>query len=179
MKNRTGYVLLGLLQEEVLTGYEMKKIINERMSFFWQESYGQIYPKLKMLLQGGYIETVTDESNEFERKKIKYKITEKGREELEKWMIEKNEKNSTRSECLLKLYLSNDDNVEKMKVHLKSFYQENKKQLELFKVFEKQLTEDINIHDNHRRILSVLSLGIKQQELYCEWSKELIDNMTQ
>jgi DNA-binding PadR family transcriptional regulator len=37
---KTRYVLLGLLQEEELSGYEMKKAIDIRMSFFWQESFG-------------------------------------------------------------------------------------------------------------------------------------------
>ena len=48
---KTRYVLLGLLQEEELSGYEMKKIIDIRMSFFWQESFGQIYPELSKMIE--------------------------------------------------------------------------------------------------------------------------------
>lgn len=33
-RSKTGYVLLGLLNEENLTGYEIKKIVDTRLSFF-------------------------------------------------------------------------------------------------------------------------------------------------
>lgn len=74
------YVLLGLLQEEELSGYEMKKIIDIRMSFFWQESFGQIYPELGKLLEEGLIVVVENETNnKAKHEKVKYKLSENGR----------------------------------------------------------------------------------------------------
>ena len=43
-KRKTRYVILGLLLEGSLSGYDIKKIIDTRFSFFWSESYGQLYP---------------------------------------------------------------------------------------------------------------------------------------
>ena len=44
---QTDYVILGLLAERPLSGYQIKKIIDIRFQFFWSESFGQIFPALK------------------------------------------------------------------------------------------------------------------------------------
>lgn len=178
MKKKTRYVLLGLLKEENLTGYEIKKIIDTRMSFFWQESYGQIYPELNGLLKEGFIfEVENDVKDNSCREKIKYGITDKGIDELKLWMEAENEKETTRSEFLLKMYLAENDNSTEMKRHLEEFHYRSQLQLEIFRKFETQLIDHADIHNNHRQILNVLALGIKQQELYCDWSRQLLNNM--
>ena len=45
--NNATYVLLGLLSHNPMTGYDIKKSVATRMSYFWDLSYGQIYPTLK------------------------------------------------------------------------------------------------------------------------------------
>ena len=179
MKKKTRFVLLGLLQEEQLTGYEIKKIIDGRMNFFWQESYGQIYPELNTLLKEKLIQEAAEKEKQVSgREKIRYTISDKGRSELQQWMEAKNEKDSTRSEFLLKMFLSTDNNQTEMKQHLERFNDRCTKQLDLFRQSENQLEIDIDVHENHKYILNVLELGIRQQELYCSWSKELIKKMS-
>ncbi|MCK7479112.1 MAG: PadR family transcriptional regulator [Candidatus Moduliflexus flocculans] len=56
MANNTKYVILGLLTEAPLSGYEIKKLVDIRFRFFWSESYGQIYPELKRLTAMGLID---------------------------------------------------------------------------------------------------------------------------
>ncbi len=41
---QTDYVILGLLAEQPLSGYQIKKIVDIRFGFFWSESFGQIFP---------------------------------------------------------------------------------------------------------------------------------------
>jgi DNA-binding PadR family transcriptional regulator len=175
---KTRYVLLGLLQEEELSGYEMKKIIDTRMSFFWQESFGQIYPELSKMVEKGLINFSAIESKEkIKRGKIKYKITLKGEKELKEWMQAENEKDTSRSEFLLKMFLSTDKNVEEMRKHITAFKELSEQKLELFNVFDMQLNKDIEMHNNHRQILCVLNLGIRQAKLYIDWSKEILNNL--
>src|ERR1035441_9620557 len=53
-RNRTAYVLLGLLSiEPNQSGYDLRKAIESSVGYFWGESYGQIYPTLKRLAAGG------------------------------------------------------------------------------------------------------------------------------
>lgn len=175
---KTRYVLLGLLQEEELSGYEMKKIIDMRMSFFWQESFGQIYPELSKMTSERLIEISNDEPAEnIKREIIRYKITSEGEKELKKWMEEENEKDTSRSEFLLKMYLSTNKNVEEMKRHLLKFKEQSEEKLELFHLFEEDLKQNIGLHNNHKEILHVLSLGIGQAKLYIDWSKDVLKDL--
>ena len=48
-EKRINMVILGLLSHEDLTGYDMKKRIDNSISFFWNGSFGNIYPTLKEL----------------------------------------------------------------------------------------------------------------------------------
>jgi len=175
---KTRYVLLGLLQEEELSGYEMKKSIDIRMSFFWQESFGQIYPELSKMIEEGLIDFSNIESTgKIKREKILYKITSKGENELKEWMEAENEKDTSRSEFLLKMFLSTDKNVEEMRKHIIKFKEQSEQKLELFNLFDMQLNQNIEMHNNHKQILCVLNLGIRQAKLYIDWSTEMLENL--
>jgi DNA-binding PadR family transcriptional regulator len=50
--------VLGLLKEQPLHGYELKKRLGETLGFLWGVSYGSLYPALKRLETGGAIEIV-------------------------------------------------------------------------------------------------------------------------
>lgn len=177
---KTRYVILGLLQEENLSGYELKKIIDIRMAFFWQESYGQIYPELAHMKEEGLIDFAdADKEDKAKREKVKYRITPKGLEILEQWMESENEKDTIRSEFLLKMYFSTNQNVSKMLKHLLQFQAQAEQKLFLFGMFEQELKKDISMHNNHKQILSVLDLGIRQAKLYADWSKEMLESLEQ
>jgi DNA-binding PadR family transcriptional regulator len=50
--------VLGLLKEQPLHGYELKKRLGETLGFLWGVSYGSLYPALKRLEREGAIEIV-------------------------------------------------------------------------------------------------------------------------
>lgn len=175
---KTRFVLLGLLQEENLSGYEMKKIIDTRMTFFWQESYGQIYPELSKMKKEGLVEiSDTELKGDIKREKVRYKITSNGKKELKKWIDEENEKDTVRSEFLLKMYLSTPENVEEMRRHIIKFKEQSEEKLKLFNRFESEFKQIIGVHSNHRQILHVLNLGIRQAKLYIDWCEEVLKEM--
>ncbi|MFL0247102.1 PadR family transcriptional regulator [Candidatus Clostridium stratigraminis] len=175
---KTRYVLLGLLQEENLSGYELKKIIDIRMSFFWQESYGQIYPELSKMAAEGLVEISNrDPEGDLKREKISYKITPKGANEFKKWMEQENEKDTVRSEFLLKLFLSTTKNDSEMRRHIIKFKEQSQEKLKLFNLFSSELEQMIELHNNHRQILSVLDLGKRQAKLYIDWCEEILKNL--
>lgn len=171
MKRKTRYVLLGLLQEEQLTGYGMKKAIDMRMASFWAESYGQIYPTLNALLAEGLVTVHTRESGN--KEKHIYAITDKGRSEFLWWLMQENEKETTRHEFLLKLYLSTPAQSAAMRQHVQAYRVRCHQQLALYRMAQEQLEKIQELHSNHRQILMVLSLGIRMQQLYIDWCDEV------
>ena len=52
-ESRTKYAVLGMLNQGPKCGYEIKKELEKSSMFFWNESYGQIYPMLKKLVANG------------------------------------------------------------------------------------------------------------------------------
>lgn len=59
MAKRSGvleFAVLGLLQDNPMHGYELRKRLNGVLGTFRAISYGSLYPCLKELLAAGYIE---------------------------------------------------------------------------------------------------------------------------
>ncbi|MSO38044.1 MAG: PadR family transcriptional regulator [Acidimicrobiia bacterium] len=50
--------ILGLLKEQPLHGYELKKRVGETLGAFWGVSFGSLYPALRRLEKAGDIEVV-------------------------------------------------------------------------------------------------------------------------
>ena len=50
--------ILGLLKEQPLHGYELKKRLGDTLGFLWGVSYGSLYPALRRLERAGATEIV-------------------------------------------------------------------------------------------------------------------------
>ncbi|MGC9399072.1 MAG: PadR family transcriptional regulator [Anaerolineae bacterium] len=79
------YLILGLLIQKPMTGYDIKSLLE---SFSWligSPSYGSLYPALHGLLDDGYV--AVDVINEDEKPPRKvYHITDAGRQALHTWI---------------------------------------------------------------------------------------------
>src|ERR1700689_4738263 len=77
--------LLGLLAIEPMSGYDLGLTIRGSIGHFWNESYGQIYPNLKKLAGGGFVNCKTERQKGKPDRRI-YSVTEKGRARLTEWL---------------------------------------------------------------------------------------------
>jgi DNA-binding PadR family transcriptional regulator len=100
----TAYVILGLLHLHPMSGYEIKSFVDRSTRFFWAASYGQIYPELRRLADGGLIAGTSKPSGG--RKRVEYRLTPAGRKQLRSWLAVEPEVNESRDEALLKLFLA-------------------------------------------------------------------------
>ena len=48
-ENKSKYAIMGMLSMGPMSGYDIKKRFEKSLSYFWNESYGQIYPILRKL----------------------------------------------------------------------------------------------------------------------------------
>jgi PadR family transcriptional regulator, regulatory protein AphA len=81
---KTSYVILGMLHKGPKSGYEIKAKADISTRFFWAVSYGQIYPELKRLEEGGLI-AGADEPSGGRRRRV-YSIAGAGTEALREWL---------------------------------------------------------------------------------------------
>jgi DNA-binding PadR family transcriptional regulator len=69
--------ILGLLKEQAMHGYQLRKRLADTLGSFWQVSYGSLYPTLRRLQKEGAVEMVFPKEQVGRRKNV-YRITEKG-----------------------------------------------------------------------------------------------------
>lgn len=166
----TDYIVLGLLNEEAMTGYRLKKVISLRFSFFWQESYGQIYPALHRLQALGWIQLAENHS-QARRQKV-YGLLPKGRAALKRWLKTAPSTQSVRFELLLKLYFSHLVDKKYIFSYLQEFEQEQQKRCHLLQEFCDEL-EQIRFMDNHEEILAVIDLGLRYAQASLDWVRQV------
>ena len=73
----TALAVLGLLALRRRSGYEIKQAIDRSTRFFWNASYGQIYPELRRLAAAGLIEG--EDASRGGRARTVYGVTAEGR----------------------------------------------------------------------------------------------------
>lgn len=98
-------VILGLLARQPLSGYEIKQKLEMPLSFFFDASFGTIYPTLAKLESQGYIvkESVVQEGRP---NKNVYSLTTMGREQFQTYLESPVEKDSFRSDFLVRMFFS-------------------------------------------------------------------------
>jgi transcriptional regulator len=73
--------ILGLLKEQPLHGYELKKRLGETLGSLWGISYGSLYPALRRLEDRGWVTSEWGLSENNRRARF-YTITAAGRKHL-------------------------------------------------------------------------------------------------
>ncbi len=119
-ENKSRYAILGMLSTGPMSGYVIKKAIEKSVANFWNESYGQIYPMLKQLADAGLTTSYT-EKQEGKPERYIYTLTDKGREELLRWLSEPVEHAVERNELLLKLFFGSEVSVATNIEHVRQF----------------------------------------------------------
>lgn len=104
--NRTKFAILGILSSGPCSGYDIKKFCEEVLTYFWHESYGQIYPLLRTLESEGFIRKEKKGTTKGERR-IPYALTAAGKKELQEWLSKPFSEQPPRNELLLKVFFSN------------------------------------------------------------------------
>ncbi len=108
------FSLLGFLQYHPMTGYDLKKVLDESTQFFWHAELSQIYPELKRLEQKGWIASEALPQDGKPDKKV-YTITPAGREQLHAWLSDPvDEVPPIKNQVLLKLFFSGTLNKEEI-----------------------------------------------------------------
>lgn len=169
-KKKIDCVILGLLSHEELTGYEIKKRMDTTLKYFWNASYGSIYPALNDLVNRG-LATKREDTNS-KRNKLIYTITENGQDYLKKWLSLPIEKDELRYETLLKLFLGSEKGEQQALIHIEAFEKRIEKELPYLLRSKTILKENLNEDTAHKYYLITVEFGIKTYQTYLEWCKE-------
>lgn len=172
-KSRTPYTILGCLTVQSMSGYDIKRFVDECIVHFWSESYGQIYPTLTRLEDEGLIEG-RFEPGERGREKRVYRITAAGREELTAWLEEPAEPGNARYEHSLKLFFGYNADPDVSLRHLRRLRERTEEALAEYEVSETRLAERTAAEPDSPVLhwLIVLRGGIRYSRMVLEWCAE-------
>lgn len=170
-ENKTKYVILGLLNHEDCSGYDIKNRVDVALSQFWSAGFGQIYPTLKKLEEDGLIYHC-DSSYAYGPERKIYRITEEGKEELERWLKEPVEKEEVRYEILLKLFFGGAGSREAAIDHIQSFQQRNEALLTNLTAMQQELQHIIALSEDHKYYYLTALFGSKIYHAYIDWADE-------
>jgi len=173
--NKSIYSILGILSSGPKSGYGIKKYIEGSISYFWAESFGQIYPTLKLLIEERLISTAEDKNNNKLECKI-YTITEMGSQKLQIWLNQPVEDITfDRNELLLKLFFSADTSVQSNINNINLYRNRRVRELDIYNAIEK----DMKRHPEDNDIFFHQMLTLRHGQAICgaivKWCDESIN----
>lgn len=100
--NKSQYAILGMLNKQPMSGYDLKSKFLDISLFHWSESNAQIYPMLKVLEKSGMVTSEIDAASGARKRRI-YTITPEGLKHLNAWLRQPIDTPKYREDMLLKL----------------------------------------------------------------------------
>jgi PadR family transcriptional regulator, regulatory protein AphA len=167
------FAILGVLSLGAMSGYDVKKLIERSIAHFWNESYGQIYPVLNRLAADGLAERRREKQRGKPDRHV-YSLTEKGRQELARWLAVPARHEPFRSELLLKLFLGDAGSVADSIGQLEHYEASQRGLLETYLGIERRLREETAGHPQLPFSLVTLHYGQHRCRAMLAWCEESI-----
>lgn len=176
------YAILGLVNRNPLTGYDITKAFNEGLVEFWYAKHSQIYPELKKLTDEGLISYETVIQGEKLEKKL-YTITEKGKKSLQKWLAKDDPLEPTPKDIFrLKTYFCDEMDNNTLLKQFESALNKHSERLEFLENSMEELlkTKDVSkISSPSFGDYIVLNGAIMRERNYIDWLNDCIKKITQ
>lgn len=171
-RNRTKYTVLGILALDEHSGYEIVKIIEGSINYFWSESEGQIYPALTLCVKEGLATCKKQKSKTIGRIKKMYAITTNGKKELANWLKKEPQTTLVRNELLLKLFFGHNIDTEDNIYHVRHAKKEVENEISTFMQMREQLINQYKKSPHLKYWLITLDYGVRIAKAQLTWCKE-------
>jgi PadR family transcriptional regulator AphA len=175
--NRTRYAILGALTVAPMSGYGLRRFFDQSVSFFWRESYGQIYPILKQLRRERLITTRRGSRGEHSSGRSQYVITSRGREALRAWLREAVELQPPRQELLLKLFFAHEGDAASVAGHVRDFRALHEEKLVTYRRVAEEIRRSHARNPNLANWLLTLRFGEHMSRALVAWCDEALESL--
>lgn len=151
-------VILGFIYEEPMSGYDIKQMMENSVSYFFDASYGAIYPALRKMEKEGLVEKQVIQQEGKPNKNL-FAITESGKEQFQQYLSSPINPTITRSDVLIRIFFGRFTTKEKIQEWL---LEEREKSQAMYN----NLIGIADLYPNmepHKRF--TLEFGIRQAEM--------------
>jgi DNA-binding PadR family transcriptional regulator len=167
-ETKSKYAILGMLSIYPMSGYDIKKKVEESISNFWTESYGQIYPILRTLIAEKLV-TKTVEKGAGKPDRHVYALTARGRKELRRWLREGFTPKIQRNEFLLKLFFGEEITPTLNRAHVERFAELQRGLLQKYRTAEKGILTEHAKNSNAPYWLMTVRYGQHVSRALLHW----------
>jgi PadR family transcriptional regulator AphA len=166
----TSYAVLGLLTFGEMSGYDVNKVAQQSIAFFFTPAKSQIYSELRRLVSLGY---ATEREVEQDRRPDKrlYRITDRGRQALRAWLeTAEMESAEIKSPFLVKVFFGAHMSPQALLAQVKEMRRRDAEQLQVLKQIETM------IKDRDEMFFPNLTLrcGLAHTRAVIRWEDEVI-----
>ncbi len=125
-----GNALLGLLNHRPMTGYDLKKMLDYPMGFFWVAQMSQIYRELNKLEEKRLVKFEVEPQEKRPDRKV-YQLTKEGKETFLNWLNKFPDQLSeaSRSRFLMRIFFSSKIKLDELAFEIKRYKKEVEEQL--------------------------------------------------
>ena len=122
--------LLGLLSHRPMTGYDLKRIFDDPMGFFWVAQMSQIYRELNKLEEKGLVKSEIVPQEKRPDRKV-YQITKEGKRTFLDWLnkFPVQLSQTSRSRFLMRIFFSSQIKLDELAFQIKRYKKEKEEQL--------------------------------------------------
>lgn len=173
------HALLGFLNYVPMAGYDLKKVLDDSIKFFWSAQTSQIYRELKTLEKNGHIVSEVRPGDKGPDKRI-YSITKSGVEHLKNWLSESHTNEDMRNEFGVWILFSSHIGLDELYMEVKKKLKEYQKEYQSLKLVENKISGYLQKfgkegEDFYWNI--VLRRGMYDVEAKIKWAEETLDTV--
>jgi len=178
-ESKTKYAVLGILSRNSLSGYDIKKLVDSSISYFWNENFGHLYTVLRRMEQEDLVSRRVMHTSGRPDRSV-FSITDKGREVLSDWLMREPEDPPTRIELLLQLFFAGLMPLAAVSEKIKNEKEKAEARLAAYEAIQDHITK----HDTGReqgRVpfwLMTLSFGVHRERAAIAWCDETMETLT-
>lgn len=160
-------VILGFLCEKPMSGYDIKQKMEDSVSYFFDASFGAIYPALRKMEKEGLVEKQVIQQEGKPNKNL-FVITECGKTQFQNYLNSPISPTVTRSDILIRLFFGKFTTKENV---LNWLDEERQKNEEMYENLERMANEFPDMEKHQRFVLeygirlSRMVMGLIDEEL--------------
>lgn len=173
------FILLGFLNYQPMTGYELKQTIDHSTAHFWHAYHSQIYTSLRQMEESGLVTSQFVQEDSAPDRRI-YTITPSGIETFKEWLDQTlTEVVPIKEDLLVRIFFSAQRNPEKVLTELRLQHELHQKKIAEYQAIASHLSDYSQINppalDRDEKFWRLtLNMGVHYEETYLAWLEESI-----
>jgi PadR family transcriptional regulator, regulatory protein AphA len=173
------YAILGFLNYQPLSGYDLKKIFDRSVRHFWHADQSQIYRTLSRLTAEELVRVEVVEQSDRPDRKV-YSINPSGREKLLHWLAAPFLQGESHSSPLVQMFFSGQISDDVMIQKLKASLHTMRMQMAQFDMVPEKVQEFAPMAESQRELFYwflTLEFGKRSLQMNMDWIESVIQRI--